>query len=89
MRTTCPRCQQPLYFDGAVGFLQVPLVLIALLVGYESGEISSILFGSRGIGWMALSIAIVVAPIHLALAEYLRRRGRLRAFPPTIQPTRL
>jgi hypothetical protein len=82
MWATCPRCHQSLNFEGA-GLLLLPLVPIGFSAGYKSDQIASALFGSRDIGPILLLIFIVVAPIHLAMAAYLRRRGRLRAIPPT------
>jgi hypothetical protein len=81
MWATCPRCHQSLTFEGA-SLLLIPLVLIGFSAGYKSDQIASALFGSRDLGLILLSIFIVVAPMHLPMAAYLRRRGKLKAIPP-------
>jgi hypothetical protein len=74
---TCPRCHQALYFEGT-GVLLGALGLFALGLGLASQRLALAVLGSGEGGAMLVVIFVIVAPIHLALAAYLKRRGTLK-----------
>ena len=78
LRTTCPCCRQALQFEGMVP-LFIALIVVGFSVGMMSDRLALAMFGTRDLGAMLMAVFVVVAPIQLTLAAYLRRRGKLKS----------
>ena len=59
--------------------LFIALIVIGFSVGMTSDRLALAMFGTRDIGAILMAVFIVLAPVQLILAAYLRRRGKLKA----------